>query len=169
MLVRVLEARGLSIDDIKPVYLSPSALLKGLNSGNVDAGMIWDPLLSAAQIQSGMRMLVDGNGLVANHQFYLASAAFARDNPDVIDVLLKELRHAGEYAAKNAAEMARIMAPEIRVEAQALEVALARLTYGAKPLDENVINGQQKIANMFHALGILHSEISVRQAVWQWV
>lgn len=166
LLVRALEAHDLSIEDIQPVYLSPDEMLKGLNTGTVDAGMIWDPLLSAEQIQNGMRVLIDGDGLVANHQFYLASASFVHQHPAVIDIQLEELRHAGEYAAKHAHEMARIMSSEIRVEVQALEVALGRLTYGAKQLDENVVNEQQEIADTFHALGILRSEISVRKAVW---
>ena len=37
---------------------------------------------------------------------------------------------------------------------------------GAKQLDENVVNEQLGIADTFHALRILRSELSVREAVW---
>jgi ABC-type nitrate/sulfonate/bicarbonate transport system substrate-binding protein len=81
--------------------------------------------------------------------------------------LQEELRHAGEYAAKHAAEMARVMSSEISIEPRVLEVALGHLTYGAKPIDEDVVNEQQEIADTFHSLGLLSSEISVRRAIWQ--
>lgn len=166
LLVRALAAHDLSIDDIKPVYLPPNELLETLNSGNADAGLIWDPLLSAAQIQNGMRVLIDGDGLVANRQFYVASVPFVRENPAAVRILLEELRHAGEYAANHANEMALLMASEVSIEPRALEAAFGRLTYGAKAIDEGIIREQQEIADTFHALGILRSSISVREAAW---
>lgn len=40
--------------------------------GAVDAWVIWDPFLSAAEHQIGARVLADGEKLVNNYQFYLA-------------------------------------------------------------------------------------------------
>jgi aliphatic sulfonates family ABC transporter substrate-binding protein len=167
LLVRILEAHGLSIDDIDPVYLPPNELLKGLSAGTIDAGMVWDPLLPAAQFRSGVRVLVDGVGLVANRQFYLASASFARANPGAIDIMLDELQAVGEYTARHKVEMARLMSAEISIDVEALEVALGRLTFGVKPLDECVVDEQQEIADTLHAAGILQRPISVLEAVWR--
>jgi aliphatic sulfonates family ABC transporter substrate-binding protein len=166
LLVRILDAHGLSIDDIDPVFLPPNELLSGLRTGAIDAGMVWDPLLPAAQFQGGARVLVDGVGLVANRQFYLAGAAFAREQPGAIEILMDELQAVGEYAAQHRLEMARLMAAEISIDVEALEVALGRLTFGAKPLNEGVIGEQQEIADTLHAAGILQRSISVREAVW---
>ncbi len=167
LLIRILEAHGLSIDDINPVYLPPNELLKGLDRGTIDAGMVWDPLLPAAQFKSGARVLVDGVGLVANRQFYLASASFARENPGAVDILLDELHAVGEYAARHRVEMARLMSAEISIDVEALEVALGRLTFGARPLDEGVVDEQQEIADTLHAAGILQKPVFVREAVWR--
>jgi aliphatic sulfonates family ABC transporter substrate-binding protein len=167
LLVRILDAHGLSIDDIDPVFLPPNELLKGLSTGAIDAGMVWDPLLPAAQFQSGVRVLVDGVGLVANRQFYLASASFARENPGAIDILMNELQAVGEYATRHRLEVARLMSAEISIDVEALEVALGRLTFGAKPLDEGVVDEQQEIADTLHVAGILQRPVSVREAVWR--
>lgn len=167
LLVCALEANGLTFHDIRPVYLSPIELLEHLELGLVDASMIWDPLFPAAERQHNIRVLADGDGLVANRQFYIASADLACDNPEAIEILLEELQKAGEYAAKHPAEMARLMSSELRIEPQALEVALGRLTFGANSLDERVVKAQQEIADKLHISGLLSSPISVRQAVWQ--
>lgn len=167
LLVRVLEVHGLSIEDIELIYLPPNELLKSLKEARIDAGIVWDPFLPAAQIQGDARVIVDGEGLVANRQFYLASSALASKTPDAIEVLLDELRMAGEHTTNHTAEMARLMSTEISIEVQAMEVALGRSTYGAKPLDESVADEQQEIADTFHTLGILKKPISVREAVWR--
>lgn len=125
-----------------------------------------EPLLSSAQIRSDTRVLTDGHGLVPNHQFYLTNQSFADRNPEAVAILLEELGKAGEYAALHAAEAARSMTRAFGIEASALELAFSRLTYGAKPLDDRTVRQQQGVADSFHALGMLRSSISVRDAVW---
>ncbi|MBP2231939.1 aliphatic sulfonates family ABC transporter substrate-binding protein [Azospirillum agricola] len=165
-LLRALQAHGLSLDDIRPVHTRPADALDALLEGRVDAWAIWDPLLSSAQIRGDTRVLADGNGLVPNHQFYLTSQSFAERDPEAVAILLDELGKAGEYAALHAAEAARSMTAAFGIEAPALELAFSRLTYGAKPLDDRVVRRQQGVADSFHALGLLRSSISVREAVW---
>jgi sulfonate transport system substrate-binding protein len=53
------------------------------------------------------------------------------------------------------------------IPAPVLEVALGRLGYGVRPLDEGVVAEQQKIADTFHALGLVPKPVEVRQAVWK--
>jgi aliphatic sulfonates family ABC transporter substrate-binding protein len=165
-MVRALQAHGLSLADIHMVHMRPLEAQAALLAGQIDAWAIWDPLLSSAQIRSDVRVLTDGNGLVSNHQFYLTSQVFADRNPDIVAILLEELREVGEYAVRHSAEVARFMTREIGIEVPALELAFSRLSYGAKPLDDRAVRQQQDIANTFHALGVLPSAVHVRDAVW---
>ena len=63
------------------MYLPPADARAAFERGAVDAWAIWDPFLAAAQAATGARTLTDGTGLVSNHQFYLASQAFAAAEP----------------------------------------------------------------------------------------
>ncbi len=63
--------------------------------------------------------------------------------------------------------MARLMSAEISIDVEALEIALGRLTFGAKPLDEGVVDEQQEIADTLHAAGLLQKPVFVREAVWR--
>ncbi|WP_173380518.1 aliphatic sulfonate ABC transporter substrate-binding protein [Azospirillum sp. B510] len=170
-LLRALQAYGLTLDDVRIVHMQPAAALEALLDEMVDAWAIWDPLLSSAQIRDDTRVLTDGNGLVPNHQFYLANQSFADRNPEAVAILLDEVGKAGEYAALHAAEAARSMTRDLGIAAPALELAFSRLTYGAKPLDDRAVRRQQAVADSFHASGLLKSSISVRDAVWSgaWV
>ena len=67
---------------------------------------------------------------------------------------------------RNPAKTARGASAELGIDATSLEIAIRRLTHGAKPLDIRVIHEQQKIADRFYALGLIPRAITVRQAVW---
>ncbi|MDR3515757.1 MAG: sigma-54-dependent Fis family transcriptional regulator [Azospirillaceae bacterium] len=165
-LLRALQAQGLSLDDIRAIHMRPPEALEALLEGTIDGWAIWDPLLSSAQLRGDTRVLTDGNGLVPNHQFYLTTPPFAERNPEAILILLDELSKAGEYAARHGAEAARTMSGALGIGTDALELAFSRLTYGARPLDDDAVRQQQAVADSFHGLGLLRASIRVEDAVW---
>ena len=59
------EGRTSTTATIQPVYLPPADARAAFERGAVDAWVIWDPFLAAAEKQLGARVLADGNGLVA--------------------------------------------------------------------------------------------------------
>jgi sulfonate transport system substrate-binding protein len=134
--------------------------------GAVDAWAIWDPFPAAAQAATDARVLADGTGLVANHQFYLASRPFLDAHPDLVSLILDELRRSGEWALADPARAARLLSPQVGIPAEVLEVAVRRQRYGVEHLSEAVIAEQQRIADGFRALGLIPKPIAVREAVW---
>src|SRR6202795_1416567 len=81
LLVKALEKAGVKYSEIEPVFLAPADARAAFERGAVDAWVIWDPYLSAAEAATGARTLSDGTGIVANHQFYLAAKGFIDANP----------------------------------------------------------------------------------------
>ena len=91
LLVKALEKAGVGYARHRARrYLPPADARAAFEQGAVDAWVIWDPFLAAAQAATGARQLTDGTGLVANHQFYLASRAFADAQPDVVKAILAD-------------------------------------------------------------------------------
>jgi sulfonate transport system substrate-binding protein len=167
LLVKALEAAGVAYADIEPVFLPPADARAAVERGSVDARAIWDPFLAAAQAATGARTLVDGTGLVKNHQFYLASQAFAAKEPQVLQALLADLVETDHWGKGNAAEVAELLSPRMGIPALVLQTALDRMGYGVQPLDEAVAAEQQRIADTFHQLGLLPKPIVVKDAVWK--
>jgi sulfonate transport system substrate-binding protein len=167
LLVRALEAAGLAFQDIEPVYLPPADARAAFERGAVDAWVIWDPFLAAAQAATGARTLADGTGLVSNHQFYLAARPFAETQPALVRAILDDLAAVDRWAAANSKEVAALFGPRLGIPTAVLEVALARMGYGVQPLGEAVVAEQQRIADTFHRIGLLPGTITVRDAVWK--
>jgi sulfonate transport system substrate-binding protein len=161
LLVRALEQAGLKYSDIQPVFLAPADALAAFTRGSVDAWVIWDPYEAAAEAATGARILADGTGLVANHQFYFSSKKFLADNARAVDAVLDALNEADDWTKNNIDAVAEQLSPSIGLPAAVLAVSLKRESYGIQPINNDVIASQQRIADTFVALGLVPKAINV--------
>jgi sulfonate transport system substrate-binding protein len=164
MLVKLLEKGGVKYSDIDAIYLTPSDARAAFESGNVDAWAIWDPFFAAAQKQINARVLADGQGAVNNHQFFLASRAYAQKRPDVVSAVLDEVASIDAWAKQHTKEAAAALQPQIGLDQPTLELALSRSGYGVKPVTDAVMSEQQQIADVFFNLKLIPKRINVRDA-----
>jgi sulfonate transport system substrate-binding protein len=165
LLLKALEKAGLRYGDVQAVFLPPADARAAFERGAVDAWVIWDPFLAAAEKQLGAKVLADGRGLVANHQFYLAARAYADKRPQVIQAIVEELAKLDRWAEGNAREVATLLAPQIGLDVGIAEVAASRFAYGIVPIDAAVAAEQQKIADAFAELKLIPKPIRIRNAL----
>ena len=166
LLVRALEDAGLTYADIQPVYLPPADGRAAFERGSVDAWVIWDPFQSAAEKQLEARNLRDGVGLVDNHQFYLATRSYAQNNPQVIGVLVDEIRSVGEWVKDNLDEATAQTAPLLGLPADITRLAVERQGYGARFITPDVVAAQQKIADVFTELKLIPRALNFSEVIW---
>ena len=164
LLVKLLENAGLKYTDVEVVYLPPADARAAFESGRVDAWSIWDPFLAAAEKQLDARVLADGKGAVANHQFYLSSRGYAQKYPEVIQILLEEIDKVDQWGKQNPQEVAKFISPLIGIELPVVEVASKRLGYGVRPVSSEVLAAQQKIADRFFELKLVPKQVRVSDA-----
>ncbi|WP_152523376.1 sulfonate ABC transporter substrate-binding protein [Brevibacillus thermoruber] len=167
LLVKQLEAAGLQYKDVKTAFLPPADARAAFEQGSVDAWVVWDPFLAAAQTATNATLLADGRGVVSNHEFYLASRTFAENHPDIIDALLDELNKVDEWAKNNQDELAELLSAQLGIDVPSLKLAAGRREYGVRPITDEVIAEQQRIADTFAKLGLIPQPIHVKDAVWK--
>jgi sulfonate transport system substrate-binding protein len=167
LLVKLLEKAGVQYKDIDTVFLTPADARAAFERGSVDAWAIWEPFLAAAQRQTGARILADGNGVVSNHQFFLASRSYAAKRADVVAIVLEELASVDQWAKSNTKEAAAALVPQIGLDQATLELALSRGGYGVTPVSDPVLAEQQRIADTFYELKLIPKHINVRDATLQ--
>jgi sulfonate transport system substrate-binding protein len=159
LLLVALEKAGLSFKDIEPAYLTPADGRAAFERGAIDAWVVWDPFLSAAERQSGARVLADGTGLASYQRYYLASTRFARLQPQVLGVLYAELEKTGRWVKQNPREAAALLAPFWGLDAAIVEQANARRSYAVRPATRELISEQQRIADAFFAEKLLPKKV----------
>lgn len=167
LLVRLLEKNGLKPTDITPVYLAPADARAAFESRNVDAWVIWDPFTAAAEKQIGARILADATGVADNHQFYLAERGFAEKHPQVIRAVFEDSVERGKWLKSNLRQAAELVAPLQGLPVDVAELSLRRYEFNVRPLSDDVIARQQKIADTFFDLKLIPKAVSVREASWK--
>lgn len=165
LLVKALEKAGVPWGEIQPVYLPPADARAAFERGSVDAWVIWDPFLAAAEQQLGARVLADGRGLVSNHQFYLAARSFAETHADVNRILLEEIAKVDDWGRANPAEVIRILSVQTGLPPNVVDLAARRYAYGVKKITPEVVREQQRIADAFHGLKLIPKPIIVAEAL----
>ncbi|WP_237045838.1 sulfonate ABC transporter substrate-binding protein [Aquipseudomonas alcaligenes] len=166
LLVRALEDAGLKYSDIQPVYLPPADARAAFERGSVDAWVIWDPFQAAAEHQLQARTLRNGEGLVANHQFYLAARPYAEKHPEVVSVLVEEIRSVGGWIRQNSAEATQQVAPLLGLAPEITRTAVERQAYGAQLITPDVVEAQQQIADTFSDLRLIPKRLSIKDVIW---
>jgi sulfonate transport system substrate-binding protein len=165
-LIQALAEAGLTLNDISFISLAPADARAALERGDVDAWSIWDYFYAAAEIQLGVRTLVNGEGIVNNYAFYTSRRDFVEKYPELIAVVLEEVRKTDLWVKNNPAEAAEKLAANIGVDAKIVEKALRRSEYGPQPIKPEVTTAQQKIADALLGIKLLPKPIKVEEAVW---
>lgn len=165
LLVKLLQSAGLQYQDIQPVYLAPADARAAFQRGSVDAWVIWDPYYAVAQTDLKARVLVDGQGHVANQEFYFASKRFEETHKDVVQALIKAIGETDAWSKNHRKEVAQLLAPQLGIDSSVLEIAANRRDYGFQPMDAKTINEQQQIADTFQSMGLIPNPIRVADDV----
>ena len=167
LLVKALEKAGLKYSDVETVFLAPADARAAFERGSVDAWVIWDPFLAAAETSIGAKVIQDGTNTVNNYQFYLAEENYASKRPDVVAAIFDELKKVNDWAVTKPKEVANALAPLTGLDSITLEKALERGGYGINYLNEKVITEQQKIADTFYDLKLIPKKLDIKSVVWQ--
>lgn len=160
LLIAALEKAGLSLKDIEPAYLTPADGRAAFEKGAIDAWVVWDPFLSAAQRQSQVRVLADGTGIASYQRYYLAATRFAQARPDVLNVIYTELEKAGKWVKQSPKDAAALLAPVWGIDAATVEQANGRRSYAVRPAVADGLKEQQRIADAFFAEKLLPRKIN---------
>ena len=107
--VQALETEGLSLDDVESVPLQPADARAAFQGGNLDAWAIWDPFMTAAVDELGARILLTRDDTGGEYDFYLASEAFAEENPEIVSTVLEQYNVAVAWAGKHLDEFTTLL------------------------------------------------------------
>ncbi|HEY8064993.1 MAG TPA: aliphatic sulfonate ABC transporter substrate-binding protein [Methylosinus sp.] len=167
--LQALEKAGVKLKETEVVYLQPADGRVAFERGAIDAWAIWDPFLAALQKSVDVKVLADGGVAdVSYRRFYLASTKYALNRPDVLKIVVDELRKAGEWVKARPKEAAERLAPLVGLDAATLELANSRRSYAVALVDEDALSEQQKISDAFTEAQLLPRRLDVRgNDVWK--
>ena len=163
-LVKLLEKHRLAYGDVQTVFLAPPDARAAFEKGAIDAWVIWDPFLAAAQKTLDARLLADASGVVQNRAYYFTSREFATRNPDVLKIAIDEVNAVDSWAAKNQAAAAAELSAVLGLDKSITELYLSRATFGTAPITREILGEQQVIADTFFELKLIPKKLNLLHA-----
>ncbi|WPH16658.1 sulfonate ABC transporter substrate-binding protein [Variovorax paradoxus] len=163
-IVKLLEKHGLAYSDLNLVYLPPADARAAFEKGSVDAWVIWDPFLAAAEKSLEARILADATGVVGNRGYYFSSLGYAAKNADVLAIAIEEINKVDLWGTANKNELAAELAALWGLPKPVADLSVARAAYGTSPISKAVLAEQQKIADAFFDLKLIPRRINVLEA-----
>lgn len=163
-LVKLLEKNGLAYGDVQSIFLAPADARAAFEKGAVDAWIIWDPFLAAAQKSLDARLLADAKGVVNNRAYYFTSRDFATRNTDVLRIAIEEINAIDTWVSKNKGEAAAELASVLGLDKAVTELYVGRANFGTAPVTREILAEQQQIADTFHALKLIPKKLNLLHA-----
>jgi len=139
-LLQALETEGLSVDDIEVQNLQHADGRAALEAGSVDAWAGLDPIMAAAEVESGAQLIyrnVDFN----SYGFLNATESFLTEHPDVAQVVVDAYEEARAWALENPEETAALLA-----EVAAIDIEVANTVIQERSnLDVSGVPGEAQL------------------------
>ncbi|WP_225728024.1 MULTISPECIES: ABC transporter substrate-binding protein [unclassified Nocardia] len=166
-LLTVLAKAGLKWSDIEPQYLQPADALAALSTGRVDAWAIWDPYTAQAEQQTGARILVSGKGYLNGDSFYVAGDKALADKATAAALrdLLARIQRAHTWVNEHPEQWAKTYAELTGLPYEVTLAAVKRGTYRDHPIDGPTIDGEQSVADIFAAAGLIPRKLDIKSAI----
>jgi sulfonate transport system substrate-binding protein len=165
LLIRALEEAGVAYREVAPKFVFQEAARARFQHRDVDAWAIGDPTLAHVQRELPVRVLRDGRGLTINPAYYVASAEFAAEHPELIALFRRELAVAQRWVSEHLDAAAEMLAPQVGLARDAVGLALRR-SLGESLRRPEIIASQQSVADAFYRLKLIPRAVSVADATW---
>ncbi|AFZ56797.1 aliphatic sulfonate ABC transporter substrate-binding protein [Anabaena cylindrica FACHB-243] len=161
--VRAVEKAGMKLGDVESVFLAPPDANVAFSQKKVDAWFIWEPFVTRNVQNKAGRVLIDGSGgLRDTNNFYTTNRKFYQENPEVIKVFLEELQNSQVWAKNHPKEIAQLLTSATQLDVPTLEKMHSKYDFALVPINEEVINKQQEVADKWLSLGLIPKRVNVR-------
>jgi sulfonate transport system substrate-binding protein len=160
LLALVLEQGGLSFSDIELINLTNGDIPNAIVSGTIDAGAIWEPVITKFEAQKAIRVLADGTGIKSGVLVIIAAADFLKKNPQQANALLRAYQRGADYIKSNPKEAARLIASDVNLPADLLEQVFAKFDYTPAIRDDDAQEIRRSEAYL-HKVGLTRAAVDV--------
>ncbi|MEH2381969.1 MAG: sulfonate ABC transporter substrate-binding protein [Nostoc sp.] len=164
-IIKALEEVGLKYSDIK-VLSMPNVEARGaFIQGTIPVWVTGDPHLALVEKLHGARVLRDATNIGTPGGYYVGTRQFAKENPELLRIILEEIDKNGQWAEANRKEVAKLIAPVLKIDLPIQEIISGRANYRLKGITPELMKAQQSVADLFYKEKILPKKIDVQEAL----
>lgn len=160
-LSQVLAGKGMTLQDVQLVNLPGPDQGPALESGNVDAIVLWMPYRTQLEMAGKARVLIDSGHFSGGIGVYMVRNAFGQQNPKLVECFLKETKQANQYLKKHPQEALQLLADNSQFPPEVLKQSLEGFDWsmGISPKDIDAMDGIKKFLK---ATNVIRKDFSIQ-------
>lgn len=164
-IIKALEEVNLKYSDIK-VLSMPNVEARGaFIQGTIPVWVTGDPHLALVEKLHGARVLRDATNIGTPGGYYIGTREFTKENPELVRIILEEIDKNGQWAEANRKEVAKLIAPVLKIDLPIQEIISSRATYRLRGITPQLMQSQQSVADLFYNEKILPKKIDIKEAL----
>jgi sulfonate transport system substrate-binding protein len=160
LLALVLNGAGLSFDDIDSINLAAADQPLALQTGQVDAIVVWEQYISILENRGTARVLIDGTGIKKGNMVTYAIADYAEKHPLVIQAYIKAGQRASDLIEKDPRAAAEAIYEKFNLDVDTMEKVLKKFNF-SQALTKDDIEEITKVKNYILAGGIIQNDVNI--------
>ncbi|TWA63904.1 sulfonate transport system substrate-binding protein [Azospirillum brasilense] len=160
LLALVLEQGGLTLNDVELINLPVAEIPPAIVAGTIDAGAVWEPILTRFESQKAVRVLADGTGIKKGLLLIVADNGFLKNRPEQAKALLTAYKRASEFITTNPKEAAELISSDVNLAPDLLVQVLQRMNYDPAIHDDDVAE-VKKTEQFMRAHGLIKTAVDV--------
>ena len=129
-----LKSVGLKPSDIQQVNLQPADIRSSLLSNNIDAAVIWEPVVTQTVSTGTVKQVADGTGYKKEVDVIIAQNSFLKQHPDILKVLNKTAK----WIDANPEETIKIISKDTGVKQDVLKPGFDKTSHNLNITDEGI-------------------------------
>lgn len=129
LLVLVLKQGGLTTRDVEFINLPNADISTAIQTGNIDAGAVWEPQITKLEAQKIARVLADGTGIKKGALVIIASNDFVTKHRDQLKAFLKAYQRGAAFIRSNPKEAAKLIEQDVNLSTELLLKVFKKFDY----------------------------------------
>ncbi len=129
LLTMLMEKNGMTMNDIQFIHMTMDDLSTALIRGDIDAGVMWDPLVTRMEEAGEIRVVADGTGVYEAYAVLMAGGEMLSKNPEAVDAVLRAYQRGNEYIKQNPDECIKLLMEEMKIPESQLVKIVNKFNY----------------------------------------
>ena len=164
LLYRILEECGLTFNDIESVNLGNADIPAAIESGEIDFGVIWEPVITSGVNNGQITVIADGKDLTRNNVYYEIVSAFEKENPEIAQAYANAIKRAAKDIKDDPEAATKSLSEDIELDPELLAQVLKNFDYSIT-IDDEDISQLTNVATFIKDEKLTDGDVDVKEFV----
>ncbi len=158
----LLAHNGLKASDVQLVNLPAPDLAHALETKNVDAIAVWEPITTNIELQGKSRVLADSTKIKRAVNVYLTRNDFGKQNPKLVEAFLRATKRAVDFYRKNNAAAQKAISDESKFPLPVITRITKRYDFSLAITDKDIAALEQ-VKSFLRESKVLKKEFEISE------